>query len=440
MGDIGFPLLCSQACPKTRSVMSSKRKNASGSTSCTQSAERVAAHDVELKVSDISAPVEFSEPVEFAAPETEPSAAPERPLAVEASPAHEASSAEAPPTAETAPTSEAPPGPEPAHAPRNLSLHASAIPLSIKPDMSIDWPLTRKRQVFNFFYFGVITLQLLGIGHSGIIDSRLLLQFLYICAAVTSFLTFASLIYLGDHRRHQTSTDELSPRVRRSLRAVALLVPAVALVGFMRYEATDTEAFVPPTAPTAFSSAVVPTAFSSPAFDAEMSAGKRAYRHGQYGDARAHFEKAAVLNPQSDSAFEWVANSNDSLRDSTAAITAGLRAIYLNPENENAHVILSHAYNMAGNYTLGLEYSQRAAALNPEDGEAYGNMSNSFNGLGQPDKALLADNSHVKYHGHESIAFDQRARTLERLGRVSEAKFDRQMADNIRWGRTTPPH
>lgn len=413
--------------------MGSKRKNSSGSKACTQSAERVAEHDIELKVSEAMAPgEEKNTPQDVCTPEfpaSQTTVAPESASAPASSVEEGNVSA---PESQPVEQPEAGFAPTPEPAPRNISLHASAIPLSIKPEMSVDWPLSRKRQVFNVFYFGLIALQLLGIGQSGIIDNRLFLQFLYFSAGGCAFLMFASLIYLGNHRLHQTPSDELSPRVRRSLRAVGLLIPALLMMGFMRYEPRDVEtAYVPPT---------VPTAFDSVAFNAEMSQGKRDFRHRRFNEARTHFENAAVMNPQSDSAFEWVANANDSMHDPTAAITAGLRAVLLNPENENAHVILSHSYNMAGNFDLGLDYAQRAAALNPEDGEAYGNMSTSFNGLGQPDKALIADNSHVKYHNYEAQAFDQRARTLERLGRTNEARFDRQLAENIRWGRGGVPH
>jgi len=318
------------------------------------------------------------------------------------------------------------PADEPA-APRNLSLHASAIPLSLKPEMSINWPLSRKRQLFNVFYFGLITLQLVALVRAEMFANGLNAISLYLTTGVCGFFSLASIFYLFNHRAHQTPTDELSPRARRSLRAFALLLPAFLLMGFMRY--TPQDVFEP----------IVPTSVAT-AFDAEMNAGKRDYNRHRYGPARTHFERAAVLDPQSDSAFEWVANANDSLRDSTAAITAGLRAVYLNPENENANVILSHAYNMSGNYKMGLEHAQRAAALSPEDGEAYGNMSDSFIGLGQMDNALTAANSHVKYHNYEAQSFDQRARILEALGRNREASYDRQISSNIRWGRADTPH
>lgn len=394
---------------------------------CTQSSERVASHDIELKVSEPATPLEAN-PAE---PEACAAETPPVPESVD-QPKAQTREVESP-IPEPQPVEAVKPEVAPEPAPRNLSLHASAIPLSIRPEKSVDWPLSRKRQLFNVFYFGLITLQLLGLANSGIIEGRLLSLCLYFTVGVCGFFSLASLFYLGNHRAHQTSSDEFSPRVRRSLRAIGLLVPAFLMMGFMRYEPQSLDMEPAPQAASA-----IPLTFDMAAFNAEMAAGKRAFRHHNYGEARTHFESAAVLNPQSDSAFEWQANANDSLHDPTAAITAGLRAIYLNPENENAHVILAHAYNMYGNPTLGLEFAQRAAALDPKDGEAYGYMSTSYNRLGQPEKALLADDLHVKYHAKHAEAFEQRARTLERLGRTSEAKYDRQIADSIRWGRSVP--
>lgn len=302
-------------------------------------------------------------------------------------------------------------------------LPPSGIPLSLKPEMSTEWPFTRKRQVFNVFYFGLLSFQLLMLTRTGAAPWAA-----YFCLALVSFLTAASVYYLVNHRKHQTSHDEFSPRVRRSLRAVGLLVPAFLMFAIVKSEPPiqDAKNIFEEKGITLPAYAAV-----SGDFAREMAQGKREFKRHRFENALKHFEQAARLEPSSDVAFSWMAESNDSMMQLTPALSAAMRAIDLNPNNEQAHVVAAHYYTITQNYEKAREFAQKAIAINPEDGEAYGYLSKAYNGLGDPLKALENDNFHVKYHFYESRAFEQRARTLELLGRHSEAEYTRELAKKV---------
>lgn len=305
--------------------------------------------------------------------------------------------------------------PKPAVSVPNTSLQASAIPLSVKPDVTIDWPKSRKRQLFNVIYFGLVSFQLFSLSQQ--VYSPWALYFgLFVCA----FMTAGSVYYLFNHRHHQTSVDELTPGARRSLRAVALLIPALMMMfGFIRYEIESPQMMPAPTVATT-------------GFDAEMALGKTASKRHHYRQAIQHFKLAAGINPQSDSAFEWLAISYNSLFKFDAAVTFGEKAIALNPKNENAHVNLAYSLNMLGRHNEAITMADAAIALDPEDGEAYGYKSKALSALGDFKDALLADNMHVKYHSNEWMAYRQRAATLDALGRSDEARYTRGIEEMVR--------
>lgn len=385
--------------------MGSTKKNTSKSKAGTQSAERAAAPDIELKVADdVAAQPGETCPAEEA-PSTEPAASQEV-----ANPEATCGEAELFSVAEV-PAEKSAPTP-------NLSLHASAIPLSLRPEMSIDWPHSRKRQLFNVVYFGLITLQLWGLAYTtdfhwaGLIGS-------FVCGLLAS----ASVFYLFNHRHHQSSSDEFSPRVRRSLRAAALLVPAFLMFAMLKGQH-------PRIYPTQIEAPPIISGVS-PAFNSEMALGINAYKRNQYDLAFQHFQTAEGIDPNSDLAEQWIARTHESVRNFPEALRYGMNAIALNPDNEDAHDVAAHAQNVMGNYEEGLKLATRATQLEPEDGEAWGLMSRSYSGLGQYEKALPADNNHVRYHSYESDAFRQRAQTLDHLGRSAEARYDRNMAKTI---------
>lgn len=433
--------------------MGSNKKNASKSKAGCQAAERMVPADIELKV---------LEP-EMAAPEA-PAAVGDSPLAetpsvdtpmpgtpsaetpVTGTPSAETVMAEAPlaetPASEPAdqsasPTVEsgesnstsnslfsAPEAPAEKAAPTpNLSLHASAIPLSLKPEMSIDWPLSRRRQLFNVIYFGLITFQLSALAQTGAMP-WLAFGGLFVCG----LLAAASVWYLFNHRHHQSSADDLSPRARRSLRAAALLVPAFLMFVLVRTE--------PPLSP--FELSATPVTVTPPmvgdnfTFKGEMALGKDAYKKHRYSEAFQHFQKAALIDPQSDLAAEWLAQTFDSTFDFSNSIAMASNAIALNPDNENAHLILGHGYNMTGRFNEAVEVLERATKLDPTDGEAFGYLARAYSGLGNYNQALVNDNMHVKSHWYESRAFEQRADTLEHLGRSAEARYVRELAEKVR--------
>lgn len=430
--------------------MGSSKKNASKSKACALPVEGVAVCDVELKVAEepmADAPVvvvcETTDstaaeiPTENPAgkPAGKPAENPTENLADESAGAAVDTTSAAPNSVE-APSTGAPSvdateradrnaelfdkSAESAAPARNLSLHASAIPLSLKPEMSTEWPFTRKRQVFNVFYFGLISLQLLALAKTGAAP-----WFAYLCLAFVGVLTTASVFYLFNHRHHQSSADEFSPRVRRSLRAVGLLVPAFLMFALVRTEPPITDA------QNSLEEMGIPPLVGG-SFAREMTQGKRDFKRHRYNDALSHFENAARLDPNSDVAFAWVAETNDSIMNLRPAFDAAMHAIDLNPNNEQAHAVAAHYYNVSGQYEKAKEFAQRAISLNPEDGEAYGYLSQAYNGLGDPVSALPNDNLHVKWHYYEHRAYKQRADTLDRLGRHSEASYVRELAKKVR--------
>lgn len=435
--------------------MGSTKKNASQSKACAPPIQGVAVCDVELKVageSEAEAPVgSVCDPEESSATETPTESSAESPNEIPNEiPAEIPTTGAAGATAETppaepalvnAPSAETPSAKEtassginaelfdrpaePAAPARNLSLHASAIPLSLKPEMSTEWPFTRKRQVFNVFYFGLISLQLLALAKTGAAP-----WVAYPCLALVGLLTTASVFYLFNHRHHQSSADEFSPRVRRSLRAVGLLVPA-----FLMFAIVRTEPPIPDTQNAAEELGIPTTALPIVGrgdFAREMAQGRRDFKRHRYNDALTHFENAARLNPDSDVAFAGIAEAHDSIMNLNPALTAAMHAIDLNPNNEQAHVVAAHYYNVSGQYEKAKEFAQRAISLNPEDGEAYGYLSKAYNGLGDPVSALPNDNLHVKWHYYEHRAYEQRADTLDRLGRHGEASYVRELAKKVR--------
>ncbi|MCC7528405.1 MAG: tetratricopeptide repeat protein [Candidatus Melainabacteria bacterium] len=393
--------------------MGSKKKNTSNSKAGTQPAECAAAPDIELKVAEDVA----AEPGDTSPAAETPSAEPPA-ISIDAN--SEVSSGADELFAGAKQATE-----KPIQAP-NLSLHASAIPLSLKPEMSVDWPHTRRRQFFNVVYFGLISLQLLGLAYTtdqqwaGLIGS-------FVCG----LLAIGSIFYLFNHRHHQSSSDEFSPRVRRSLRAAALLVPAFLMFAIVKGGSPLFN--LPPvdTAPVV----VVPPAgveIANFTFKGEMALGKDAYNRHRYGEAFEHFQRAASLDPQSDLAAEWIAQTYDSTFDFKSAIVMASRAIELNPANEPAHLTLGHGYNMTGRYSEAVPVLQNAIRLDPMDGEAYGYLSRAYSGLRDYSKALIADNSHARIHWYEHRAFEQRADTLDHLGRTAEARYDRELAEKVR--------
>lgn len=163
-----------------------------------------------------------------------------------------------------------------------------------------------------------------------------------------------------------------------------------------------------------------------------MALGKDAYKRHRYSEAIEHFQKASAIAPQSDLPFEWMAQTNDSRFDFNSAIGNALTTIKINPENENAHLILGHGYVMTGREREAVAILERAKELNPSDGEAYGYLSRAYSAIGNYDKALINDNSHVQIHWYEQRAFLQRADTLDALGRANEARYVRQLAEQVR--------
>ncbi len=409
--------------------MGSNKKNTSKSKAGCQAAERVAAPDIELKVPDSEV---VAQEVSEAVPEIPSTEVPAVDVSAEvpaAAPSAEVSATEAPVDqpatsgecdASPAGLFSAPVTPaEKAAPPPNLSLHASAIPLSLKPEMSIDWPLTRRRQLFNVVYFGLITFQLSALAQTGAMP-----WFAFGALFVCGLLAVASVFYLFNHRHHQTSSDELTPRARRSLRAAALLVPAFLMFVMVKSPY--------PTSSPSHAEATLPIIVNSPSgFNSEMSLGLNAFKRNQNDLALRHFQTAEGLDPNSDLAKQWIARTHENTRNFPEALKYGMSAIALNPDNEDAHDVAAHAQNVMGNFEEGLRLSTRATELQPQDGEAWGIMSKSYSGLGQYESALAADNNHARYHSYESDAFRQRAQTLERLGRHAEAKYDRELAKTI---------
>lgn len=408
--------------------MGSSKKNTSSAKSKAkaQTAECIAALEIELKVAgddcaatgeQVAETLAIAPPAQEAAPvSSEPTPNASEPAMTGADSSAEAAAPAGEPAdlgSESTEKSAASP---------SLSLHASAIPLSLKPEMSVDWPLSRKRQLFNIVYFGLITFQLSVLAQNGAAPWAV-----FACLALVVPLGIASVFYLFNHRHHQTSSDEFSPAARRSLRAAALLIPAFLMFAMVR---SDPPAPFPPTS----SSMDVPVAPPpvGNTFAGEMALGKRDYNHHRYQNALGHFQTAAGIDPSSDVAAEWIAETNDSMFRFPEALAAATHSIELNPDNENAHVIGAHAYNMMGQFTNGLQMADRAIALDPDDGEAYGYRSMALNGLGRYAEALPADNSHVRLHYYEPRAFEQRARTLFNMGRTSEGNYDMQLAENIR--------
>ncbi len=391
--------------------MGSNKKNTSKKKAGTQSAERVAAPDIELKVADDVAVVPDETSPIAETPSAGPAASP-----VDANSEVAAVEAELFSAAEKAAEKSA--------STPNLSLHASAIPLSLKSELSVDWPHSRRRQIFNVLYFGLLSLQLLGLAYTtdlhwaGLIGS-------FVCG----LLATGSIFYLFNHRHHQSSSEEFSPRVRRSLRAAALLVPA--LLMFTLFKSVSPPPNLPP-ADTAYSVPLpVGEEIANFTFKGEMALGKDAYNKHRYTEAFEHFQRAASLDPQSDLAAEWIAQTYDSTFDFQSAITMASRAIELNPANEPAHLTLGHGYNMTGRYSEAVPVLQNAIKLDPTDGEAYGYLSRAFSGLGDYSNALANDNVHVKSHWYERQAFMQRANTLDHLGRAAEARYDRELAEKV---------
>ena len=244
-------------------------------------------------------------------------------------------------------------------------------------------------------------------------------------------LAAGSIFYLFNHRHHQTSSEEFSPRMRRSLRAVALLVPAILMFAVIK---GGSPAVNLPPADTNFTAAAPPVGgeLANFTFKGEMALGKDAYSRRHYSEAFEHFQRAASLDPQSDLAAEWIAQTYDSTFDFQSAITTASRAIDLNPENEPANLILGHGYVMTGRFSEAVDVLQNAIRLDPTDGEAYGYLSRAYSGLGDYNKALINDNMHVKSHWYESRAFVQRANTLKFLGRDAESAYDMQLAEKVR--------
>lgn len=397
--------------------MGSNKKNTSKSKAGTKSAERVAAPDIELKVADDKdAEPAGSEPNQSCPVVETPAEPPTSQVDAEIEGISK----------EVELFSDAQKAAEKSASSPNLSLHASAIPLSLKPEMSVDWPHSRRRQLFNVVYFGLITLQLWGLAQTGISHWAG-----YLGLVVCGLFASASIFYLFNHRHHQSSSEEFSPRVRRSLRAAALLVPAFLMFAVIKSGSPPVN--LPP-ADASFSAPAIPVGeeISNFTFKGEMALGKDAYNRHRYSEAFEHFQRAAALDPQSDVPVEWMAQTYDSTFDFQSAMTMASRAIGLNPANENAHLILGHAYIMTGHNSEAVGILQNAIKLDPTDGEAYGYLSRAYSGLGDYSKALIADNSHAKIHWYEHRAFEQRADTLDHLGRTAEARYDRELAEKVR--------
>ena len=414
--------------------MGSNKKNTSKSKAGIKSAERVAASDIELKVAD-DVPAESGDvgPVaEVPVAETPVAETP-----VEETPVEETPAADAPAEPECAKSENAAPAPDlfagleqsaGSSAPTpNLSLHASAIPLSLRSEMSVDWPLSRKRQLFNVAYFGIITLQLVALTQSGMSHWAGYLG-LFVCG----LLATASIFYLFNHRHHQTSSEDFSPRTRRSLRAIGLLIPAFLMFALVKSNPVPNYPAQPDLGAPFPASAVPAVGMTNLDFKGEMALGKDAYKRHRYDEALSYFQKAAAIDPQADLAPEWMAQTYDSSFNFPASIAMSLHAIDLNPNNENAHLTLGHGYNMTGRFNEAVDVLQTAIKLDPSDGEAYGYLSRAFSGLGDYNQALANDNMHVKSHWYESRAFEQKAETLDNLGRNAEARYVREFAEKVR--------
>lgn len=118
------------------------------------------------------------------------------------------------------------------------------------------------------------------------------------------------------------------------------------------------------------------------------------FQHGEFDRAAQHFDRAAEIRGDADSAF-FGAQSYEALGDSArarlgyrnAAAAAG-RRMEMNPDDARSATILAVALCRTGEREAGLEWARRALAIDSEDAGIRYNVACLYAVEGRPDEAL----------------------------------------------------
>lgn len=137
--------------------------------------------------------------------------------------------------------------------------------------------------------------------------------------------------------------------------------------------------------------------------------------------ARADYDKAIALDPNSYEAVHFRGTFRDWMKDYAGAIADYTRALEIKPDDINSLHMRERAYRHVGEFAKALADSERLIVLDPKFNERLLNRASAYLAVGALDRALADYDAYDKLHPrHPSVAAGR--------GAVYEAKGDYQRA------------
>lgn len=302
--------------------------------------------------------------------------------------------------------------------PLNLPTHAT--------ELNWKWPQSRQNQVVNCGVFAGFTAM----------TCAMYLQFggqLLMAALLLSGIFFlASFYYAVNYRKHVSLQGELPRGLEKSLRYAGHL-SILALLGTSLYIVFHDPFFSPTVAPEI---TTLPLATEAPAMTAqsEMEIAEPLYHRSKYEEAIPHYKNAVRLDPKLEKGFQRLSDiyTRTDPRDGKLVIAYADKALALNPNNLYVKCTKAYGLNLIDRYQESLDIALSVLKVNSRFGEAYATSAYSYEQLHQLDKALVAANMHMKYHGYESEAYEIRASVYTEMGRKTEAAADMRKVEEMK--------
>lgn len=254
----------------------------------------------------------------------------------------------------------------------------------------------KQRQILNAIYFALAAAFLF---HAAP-DTPWVLALAWSLTALAGCALFVA----SNHgaTRNLNLTYEFPDPVRRMLRATALVVPLVAVVG-------------------------VPSMVCCSDYDKGIAL----LDDNKYEEAKIRFDRVLAVLPNHEGALAHRSYTYNCLWKYTEALADADRAIALKCDDSDAHADRAWALNHLEQYVDAYNAATTAVQLNNGNGEAYASLADASRSLLLLNSALAADNRHCEIHNNESAAFYSRAKTYEALANFEAANSDREHARSL---------
>lgn len=254
----------------------------------------------------------------------------------------------------------------------------------------------KQRQILNAIYFGLAAAFLF---HAAP-DTPWVMALAWSLTALAGCATFAA----SNHGAtgNLNLTYEFPDPVRRMLRATALVVPLVAVVGAGSFICCS-----------------------------DYDKGITLLDANKYEEAKKCFDRVLAVSPNHQAALAHRSYTYNCLWKYPEALADADRAIALKCDDSDAHADRAWALNHLEQYVDAYNAATTAINLDSGNGEAYASLADASRSLKLFNEALAADTRHCEIHSNESVAFENRAQTYELMANFEAAEQDREHARSL---------